>query len=247
MPTTVLIVAAGAGLRMGRTIPKAFLELDGRPLVYYSLAAFDAHPEVDAVVLMVPGSFMAEARVLAAAHHKVAKVAPGGERRQDTVSLGIDLVAGLTRNGAGASSEPIVLVHDAARPLVDAELITRVIEAARRTGAAFPGVPVSDTLRQTAPDAGRQGGLLAGRTIDRDRLVGVQTPQGFRLSLLIEARARAGGAVVTDEAGLFESFGGKVEVVPGSPGNLKVTCAVDLVVAAALLARSPIQGPRQES
>ena len=231
MPTTAIIVAAGAGQRMGLATPKAFLQLAGRPLVAWSLSAFDTHPGIDAIVLMAPQDRVPEAERIAAAHRKVRRVAAGGGRRPDTVRLGLALV------GKSPGGDSLVLVHDAARPLVDRDLITRVIEAAGRTGAAFPGLPPSDTVREAAAGAGPGGARLAGRTPDRSGLVLVQTPQGFRLSLLEEAFARAGEKAgdATDEAALLEWMGHPVEVVPGSPRNLKITGPTDLEVAAALL------------
>ena len=225
MKTTALIVAAGAGVRMGRPRPKAFLSLCGLRVVEYSLAAFDEHPLVDEIILMVPESMLTEAAQAAARFGKVAAVKAGGARRQDTVALGLK----------HAGDADLVLVHDAARPLVDRDLISRVIEAAARTGAAIPGVRPADTIRRAAQPVAGEPRMGAG-THDRNGLVLVQTPQGFRLSLLREAAAAAGEVEVTDDAMLVEMMGCPVEIVEGSPRNFKLTTPDDLIFAEALLA-----------
>ena len=231
MKTTALIVAAGAGVRMGGPRPKAFMDLAGRPLLDYSLVAFGAHAAVDGMVLVVPEAFLETARALAGRHPKLELVTGGGERRQDSVAAGLRLIAG----ASGAVADDLVLVHDAARPLVDGGLIGAVIQAAARTGAAVPGLAPTDTVREVS--AGPTGGrIMAAARLDRDRLILAQTPQGFRLGTLREAHERAAGAAASDDAALVEALGGAVEIVPGSRMNLKITSPEDLVVAEALLA-----------
>lgn len=225
MKTTALIVAAGAGVRMGRPRPKAFLNLCGLQVVQYSLAAFDEHPLVDRIILMAPDTMLTEAEEVAAGFDKVAAVAAGGVRRQDTVRLGLQ----------HADDADLILIHDAARPLVERDLITRVVEATERTGAAIPGIAPADTIRSATPRV--PGRLRMGlRTLERGDLVLVQTPQGFRLGLLREAMTRAGDAEVTDDAMLIEMMGHPVEVVEGSARNFKLTTPDDMIFAAALLA-----------
>jgi len=231
MRTTALIVAAGAGQRMGASQPKAFLHLDSRPLVEFSLAAFQNHPRVDAIVLMVPAAVLDRAEPLAARYPKLEAVMEGGRRRQDTVRKGIE--SALARPGADAGD--VVLVHDAARPLVDEALITSVLEATLRTGAAVPGIAPADTLRRRAPGAGDQGRVLSAGRLDRDTVVLIQTPQGFRLDLLRRGFEGAGETDITDEATLVEMLGAELEIVPGSAGNFKITKPVDLAAAEAVL------------
>ncbi|HEY3175578.1 MAG TPA: 2-C-methyl-D-erythritol 4-phosphate cytidylyltransferase [Candidatus Polarisedimenticolia bacterium] len=233
MKTTALIVAAGAGVRMGLGRPKAFADLAGLPLVEHSLVVFQDHPRVDAIVLMAPGSELSDASRIARRYPKVDVVAAGGERRQDTVRMGLEHIPG---RGAAVAGD-LVLVHDAARPLVDPTVISRVLDAAARTGAAVPGVAPADTVRHVEEMADPMGRTMAAGTLDRHRLVLVQTPQGFGLALLRDAYARAGQIDVTDDAALIEMMGGAVEVVAGSPRNLKITTIHDLEIAAALLAR----------
>ena len=222
MKTTALIAAAGAGRRMGMGRPKAFLLLDGRPLVAWSLDVFQQHPAVDAIILLAPAAMLPEARAIAAGFSKVAAVEPGGARRQDSVARGLAALRHL-----GGTPDDVVLVHDAARPLATPRLVDAVLEAARRTGAAVPGIAPADTVKRV--QAGRVAATLA-----REDLVLIQTPQGFRVSVL-EAALRAHGATdVTDDAALVEAMGAAVEVVPGEPANMKITGAADLALAAAL-------------
>jgi 2-C-methyl-D-erythritol 4-phosphate cytidylyltransferase len=223
MKTTVLIAAAGAGQRMGMGRPKAFLLLEGRPLVAWSLELFQQHPAVDAIVLLAPAAQLPEARACAAGYSKVAAVEPGGERRQDTVARGLAALRTL-----GLRPDDVVLVHDAARPLATAGLVSAVLEAARRTGAAVPGLAPSDTVKRAR--AGRVAATLA-----REDLVLIQTPQGFRLSVLEAAMSAHGAADVTDDAALVEAMGAAVEVVPGEASNMKITAPADLALASALL------------
>jgi 2-C-methyl-D-erythritol 4-phosphate cytidylyltransferase/2-C-methyl-D-erythritol 2,4-cyclodiphosphate synthase len=222
MKTIAIIVAAGSGSRMGSPVPKAFLDLAGRPMVAHSLQAFEQHPCVDGIVLMVPPGLRARGEEAAASHRKVIAVDEGGARRQDTVALAL--------KHAGGSE--IVLVHDAARPLVTPDVITAVRDAARRAGAAVPGVAPADTVREVG---GAAAASPAGATLDRSRLVLVQTPQGFRTEILQRAHDAAGGGDVTDDAALVERLGLPVEVVPGSPLNFKITSPEDLARAEAAL------------
>jgi 2-C-methyl-D-erythritol 4-phosphate cytidylyltransferase len=232
MQTTAIIVAAGAGVRMGTRRPKAFLDLAGRPMVEHSLRTFQDHERVTAIVLMVPPGMEDDARSLAVPFPKVAAVTGGGARRQDTVVMGLRAARALAGPGGG---ESLVLVHDAARPLVPAGLITAVLDAAARTGASFPGLAPCDTIREVLAGS-PESAVLAGRTMPRERLVMVQTPQGFRMAVLERAHAAAGDQAVSDDAALVLALGEPVEVVPGSERNFKITSAHDLQRASALLA-----------
>jgi 2-C-methyl-D-erythritol 4-phosphate cytidylyltransferase len=213
-----VVVAAGEGRRFGG--PKQFAALRGRPVLDWSLAAFESSPHVDAVVLVLarPG----EGGKYAARYAKIGAVVRGGERRQDSVACGVAALKG--------QDDDIVLVHDGARPLVTQELIERVIDAARETGAAVPAVPLEDTVKEA-----EKGRVV--RTLERSRLFRAQTPQGFALGLLQRAlaQARVEGADVTDEAALVERLGLPVALVPGDPRNIKITSPLDLTMAEAFL------------
>jgi 2-C-methyl-D-erythritol 4-phosphate cytidylyltransferase len=215
-----VIVAAGEGRRFGG--PKQFALLRGRAVLDWSLAAFEANPNVDAVVLVLGDE--ARGAKDASRYAKVTAVVRGGEMRQDSVANGVEAL--------DPAEDDIVLVHDGARPLVTQDLIERVLEAARATGAAIPGLPLEDTIKEA--EAGR-----VVRTIPRERLVRIQTPQGFSAGLLRRAldAAKTAGLAATDEAALLESLGLPVTIVPGDPRNLKITSPLDLTVAEAYLGR----------
>ena len=225
--TAVIIVAAGAGKRFGE--PKQFAYLRGKPVLEWTLEMFEGHPDVDAIVLVLP-----EEQSLKHYRMRYAKVVdcvPGGERRQDSVWQGFRLLA---------AKEPpeMVLVHDGARPLVRTDLVGRVLAAARENGAAVPVLEIEDTIKEVTPAAGSDGreGRVTG-TVDRTFLARAQTPQGFRFEVLQKAleAARRDRFFGTDEAALAERLGLPVATVPGDPRNIKITTPVDISLAEALL------------
>ena len=199
-------------------MPKAFAPLCGEPLLAHALRGVLACADVGHVIIVAPTSYCDQARDLA-----------GQDRRIDVVAGGADRSASVA---AGLSAlrpdDGIVLVHDAARCLAPADLFARVIHAVRAGhSAVVPALALTDTIKVV--DA--QG--LVTATPDRETLRGIQTPQGFQRDLL--ERAYASGASATDDAGLVEQMGGQVSVVDGDPLALKITSALDLAVAAALL------------
>lgn len=224
METRAIIVAAGRGERMGAGVPKAFLPLAGIPMLVRSARAFDAADSVSAIAVVVPAERIDDARELLRGLSKPVTVVAGGERRQDSVRRGLDAVP--------ADFDGIVLVHDAARPLVDAALIDLVSAAAVRAGAAIPVLPVADTIKRI------EDGIVRA-TVDRDELGAAQTPQGFAVALLREAyeSAEREGVVLTDEAMAVERIGRPVRAVPGSARNRKITTAEDLAWAEDVLGR----------
>jgi 2-C-methyl-D-erythritol 4-phosphate cytidylyltransferase len=224
METRAIIVAAGRGERMGAGTPKAFLAVAGVPMLVRSARAFDAAASVSAIAVVVPNDRIGDARELLRGLQKPLTVVAGGERRQDSVRCGL---AALPPGFDG-----IVLVHDAARPLVDATLIDAVAAAAVRAGAAIPVLPVADTIKRI------EDGIVRA-TVDRAELGAAQTPQGFAIALLREAYAAADrdGAHLTDEAMAIERIGRPVRAVPGSARNRKITTADDLAWAEDVLGR----------
>jgi 2-C-methyl-D-erythritol 4-phosphate cytidylyltransferase len=211
----VIVVAAGRGERMGSGRPKALLPLSGRPLLSWAVQAFEACPEVGGIVVVAPAAERASCKKMLERHPKVKGVVPGGKTRQDSVRAGLaEVPPGFTG---------VVLVHDAARPLVDEDLIRAVLEAAAEVGAAVPVLDVVDTVKTV------KGGRITG-TVDRATLGGAQTPQGFRCDLLRRAyeAADAGGVTLTDESMAVERLGEPVAAVPGSPRNRKITTPEDL-------------------
>jgi len=218
-----ILVAAGRGERMGQERPKAFLELAGEPLLLRAARAFEAAPSVGSLIAVVPEAETSVARALLAPLAKLRAVVPGGERRQDSV------LAGLAQVPEGF--EGVVLVHDAARPLVEVELVEAVTRRALATGAALPVLPLVDTVKRV------RGGRVV-ETLDRSELGGAQTPQGFRMALLreaLEAATRA-GLELTDEAMAVERLGHAVDAVPGSKRNRKLTTPDDLAWAEGVVA-----------
>lgn len=209
--TAALIVAAGSGQRLGAGEPKALVEVAGRPLFEWSLAACRSAELTGPVTVVAPPGHLDSFR-----REGVAVVA-GGRSRSESVSHGL----------AGVGSE-LVLVHDAARPLAPPELFDRVIAAlaeAPDLDAVVAAAPVTDTIKRVGPD----GRVEA--TLDRDRLRSVQTPQAFRTAAL--RRAIEGGdlGAATDDAALIESAGGSVGVIDAPSGNIKVTVPADLALA----------------
>jgi 2-C-methyl-D-erythritol 4-phosphate cytidylyltransferase len=204
-----VVVAAGRGERLGESVPKAFVEVAGRTLLARSLDALRA-AGVDHLVAVVPAELVGRA----AADGVV--VVAGGATRQESVAAGLAALAPQVRT---------VLVHDAARALVPAEVVARVV-AALRTGhrAVVPGLPVADTLRD-----------LERGPVDRRGVVAVQTPQGFARDDLERAHAASGGVDATDDAGLVEALGVPVHVVAGHPEAFKVTRPLDLLLAEAVV------------
>jgi 2-C-methyl-D-erythritol 4-phosphate cytidylyltransferase len=217
---TALIVAAGKGTRMRAALPKQVLPLNGRPLVEHSLRAFQRCDAVDRIVLVLSPEQRALAPLRLGRFDKAGDPVDGGRTRQESVRRGLE----------AATDAEWVLVHDAARPLVNDALIRTVLEAARFSGAAVPGCRVEDTIKQA------EGGHIV-KTLDRDAMIRVQTPQGFRADLLRRAHeeAAAAGFVGTDDAQLVERLGEAVAWVEGAPHNLKVTTADDLRLAEVLL------------
>jgi 2-C-methyl-D-erythritol 4-phosphate cytidylyltransferase len=231
----VVVAAAGLGLRLGGQGPKALVRLAGRPLLAWTLADLEASVCAGPVVVAAHPDALAEVRALVQGADtggrpfgKVHAVVAGGATRQQSVA------AGLAALPAGVR---YVAVHDAARPLTGPALLDRLLALLHGDpdGAAgvVPGAPVTDTIREVDA-AGRSKGV-----VDRERLLGMQTPQVFVRTVLVRAHALAARDHVeaTDEAALVERAGGVVRVTRGPAENLKVTTRLDLTVAEAILAR----------
>ncbi len=213
MFTTAIIVAGGRGARLGASEPKQLLEIGGRSILQRSVDAFVAHPAVSEIVVVLPAE-LTRGNVAIDAGAKLVRIAAGGVRRQDSVAAGFR---------ATSSDAGIVLVHDAARPFVSGELISRVIEAASAHGAAIPARQASDTVKR-APHAGAR----IVETIARETVWLAQTPQGFARAVLAKAVALGETVDATDEAMLAERAGFAVHVVEGDERNVKITTAADL-------------------
>jgi len=209
-----LVVAAGRGERLGSAGPKTLVQLGGRPMLHWSVAALRAVAAVGEIVVALPAGVEAPAGCVGAV---------GGEHRSASVRAAL---------AAASQHDDVVLVHDGARPLVTAGLIEAVLAALEGVDCAIAAAPVTDTIKE-ADAAG-----LVVRTLDRTRLWSVQTPQVFTRAALERALAmpEAIVAAATDEASLVELGGGRVRVVAAPPENLKVTTPRDLRLAEQLLA-----------
>ena len=221
MSVWAILVAAGRGERLGSDQPKAFAKLGELPLLAEPLRRLDDSEWVDAVVVVVPPGWEEPAILLAEelGAGKVRACVSGGETRAASVRAGLAEVP---------EDAAVVLVHDAARPLLSDEVIERVLTPlAEGWDGVVPGLPVSDTVKRVGSD----GDVV--ETIARDGLWTVQTPQAFPADVI--RRAVAGFGDATDCAGLVEASGGRVKVVAGDPLLLKVTTADDLARVASLL------------
>ncbi|MEE8338347.1 MAG: 2-C-methyl-D-erythritol 4-phosphate cytidylyltransferase [Dehalococcoidia bacterium] len=227
-PTVAILLAAGSSARMGGDGPdsdKLWADLGGEPLIAHSLRALAAIEAVDVLVLVAPPDRHAMLRSLAGEAPVELRAVEGGARRQDSVAAGV----------AAAPDAAWFLVHDSARPLITAELASRVLDAAREHGAAVPAVPVADTLKRV------DGSGRVVESVDRAPLRAVQTPQAFAAGLLRRAHEASNDSTLadaTDDAVLVERLGEPVWTVEGDPRNLKVTTPADLALARALLAAS---------
>lgn len=226
MSVAALVLAAGRGERLGHALPKGFVPVAGRPLLVHAIEVLHRVAALERIVPVIPASERARYDALAGALAGFAKLAApaiGGRERQDSVRAGLEALPG---------DAELVAVHDAARPLVRAEDVARVVAVARREGAAILAVPVSDTIKRV-----RDGRVV--ETPDRGECWAAQTPQVFLVQILREAlaKAEADGFVGSDDAQLVERLGLPVRVVPGDPGNLKLTRPEDLAEVARRLAR----------
>lgn len=219
-----VIVAAGKSERMGPSVDKAFLSLGTKPVLAYSLVAFEKCPDIDGVVLVVRKERIESARLMAEMFgcSKVRAVVAGGTRRQASVM-----------NGLAELNEDvkIVAVHDGARPCVTPDLISQTIKVAKRNGSGVAAMRISDTVKYV------ERGMTVSKTLDRSKLWSVQTPQTFKLKLLLRAfdAVRRKGVVVTDEASALELISEPVRLVSAMVSNIKLTTADELTMATAIL------------
>lgn len=219
----VIVVAAGLGRRMGG-LDKILASVMGLPLIAHSVRAFNDCPLIGSIVLVMARENVDEGRRLVDEHgwHKVRDVCAGGARRQDSVRRGLERM----------QDTDWAVVHDGARPCVDAGIIERGLVEARETGAAVAAVPVRDTIKVVAANH------IVTDTLPRDGLWAIQTPQVFSTALLTRAHQNV-SQDVTDDASMVEHMGGDVRIFTGSDQNIKVTTMVDIsTVEAILRARS---------
>jgi 2-C-methyl-D-erythritol 4-phosphate cytidylyltransferase len=219
MGAVALVVAAGRGERLGSERPKAFVMLAGRPMVEWSIAALRASEAVEEVVVALPEGESAPAGCVGVL---------GGVVRSASVRAALA--------GSASSGDPVI-VHDAARPLLTPELARAVLAGLDGVDGAVAAAPVADTIKETGDDR------IVARTLERDRLWAIQTPQVFRRAALERALDVDDDvlAAATDDAWLLERAGGRIRVVEAPRENLKVTTELDLRVAEALLAERKLR------
>jgi len=224
MKVGAIIPAAGRGKRIGASVPKQFLEIQGKPLLHHTLTVFASCELIDYVVLVMPRTDVDETGDDWLNKYEIVReVVVGGEQRQDSVYNGFNSLEEETG---------IVVVHDGVRPFTTPQMITATVEAAQQHGAAITAIPVSDTVKQAADGFVKQ-------TVSRDGLWRVQTPQAFQYRLLKQAfkKAKKDSYYGTDEGSLVEYLGERVKIVPGSELNIKITRKEDLILGESLLSR----------
>ncbi|MFI9587189.1 2-C-methyl-D-erythritol 4-phosphate cytidylyltransferase [Streptomyces sp. NPDC052236] len=232
--TAAVIPAAGRGVRLGPGAPKALRALSGVPMLIHAVRAMAASRAVSLVVVVAPPDGAPEVKNLLDEHALPERtdylVVAGGDTRQESVRLGLDALP---------DNITVVLVHDAARPLVPVDTVDAVVAAVRDGApAVVPALPLADTVKEVVPQAKGDPEPVVS-TPDRARLRAVQTPQGFDRDTLVRAHETLAvdGEGATDDAGLVERLGAPVVVVPGHEEAFKVTRPLDLVLAEAVLAR----------
>jgi 2-C-methyl-D-erythritol 4-phosphate cytidylyltransferase len=219
-----IVVAGGKSERMGQNIDKAFLSLGTKPVLIYSLLAFEKCHDVEEVVLVVRKERIEAARYAAQMFgcNKVKNIVAGGSKRQDSVMAGLEMIE---------DECEIITVHDGARPCVTPELISETIKSAKAYGSGVAAVKITDTVKVVEKN------MVISETIDRTKLWRVQTPQSFKRELIVKAFdfIKKKKMLVTDESSAVELVSKDVRIVATTPSNIKITTPDDLVLAAALM------------
>jgi len=225
MRVSAIVLAAGEGRRLGGGLPKAFAPIAGRPLVLRTLERIFSVPMIERATLVVAAAQLERCEALLKADPALRDrpwhLQVGGATRQQSAKRGLEK----------AGESDLILIHDAARPFVSVELIVRCIEAAMRHDAAVPGLPAHDTIKVVTQDH------WVERTLERDSLWEILTPQVFRRELIVAAHANAvsAGLEVSDDALAVERYGKPVFVVQGERLNFKITVPEDVWLAELLL------------
>jgi 2-C-methyl-D-erythritol 4-phosphate cytidylyltransferase/2-C-methyl-D-erythritol 2,4-cyclodiphosphate synthase len=221
MTNAALIVAAGRGTRAGPGGPKQYRLLGGIPVLRRTLATFAAHPEIDQVIAVIHPDDHEAYEIAATGLPKMLTPCFGGTTRQTSVALGLEALT--SHNPAN------VLIHDGARPLVSAEIISRTINALKTHEGVMVALPVTDTLRSAING-------LAGQTVPREGLWRAQTPQAFHFEAILNAHKQAESCEHTDDVAVAAAFGMSVTMIKGDENNLKITSAEDLLRAEQIIA-----------
>jgi len=217
----IVVVAAGVGSRMGSSVPKPFVLLGGKPILAHTLAHLNKSSIFEEKILVVAKENLSFIKKELLSQHGLSswEVVAGGERRQDSVEKGLNALS---------PSCDLVFVHDGARPFVSQRLLQALSEKGMSGISCIAAIPAKDTLKKVA-------GIRIEKTVPREEFWLAQTPQVFKTEVLKKAYRQAGGRSMTDEASLVESMGETVEVILGSPQNIKITTQEDLILAEAIL------------
>lgn len=224
MKTSVIILAAGKGKRMGANKNKQFIEIMNKPILYYTIKAFENNDSIDEIVLVASKeeiSYCKEQIVEKYSFKKVFKIIEGGKERQNSVLNGLKAM----------NDTNIVLIHDGARPFVSDDIINNCIKYANIYGATACGVLPKDTIKV------RDDSSFSLSTPKRENLFAVQTPQGFKYDLILQCHKKVENEnkIVTDDTMVVESYGNKVYLYDGSYNNIKITTPEDLIMAEKLI------------
>jgi 2-C-methyl-D-erythritol 4-phosphate cytidylyltransferase len=256
---SAIIVAAGKSNRFSRNnkqwlkggippkagrgkVSKVLVKIDSRPVIYYSLFALNKHPEVDEIIVVASRENSKEINRIVKRFkiNKAKGIVLGGKERKDSVLSGLKALS---------PESSRVLIHDGARPLIDKNTISSVIKASKASGAAITGVPIKPTVKMAYTiwriaygKREKIKGLFVKKTLNRDELWDIQTPQVFKKDLILAAYSKFGNRKVTDDAALVEKLKVKVRIVQGSYSNIKITTPEDLIMAEAVLRK--IKGKR---
>lgn len=222
--SAVIIVAAGTSRRM-QGHDKLWMPLAGRITLARTIDVFDASPLINTIILVINAERLTDAKILCKKEgwQKIVAIVPGGARRQDSVSTGLDTLAKI------AATTSWVMIHDGARPLITAAILEAGFQAVQQHKAAIPAVPVKDTIKVVT-----EGKVQT--TLERSQLWAVQTPQVFAFSLIRQAYfSSVAQADVTDDAALLEQLGYSVAIFPGAYTNIKITTQEDILLAETFL------------
>ncbi|TCD54166.1 2-C-methyl-D-erythritol 4-phosphate cytidylyltransferase [Alloscardovia theropitheci] len=229
MANIALLIAGGRGNRMGQDLPKQFLSVDDKPIIMYTCEAFENHPEIDAIVIVCIDGW--QTALEAYAHQfnitKLRAIIPGGENGQGSIRNGIHAI------DEQFNKDDIVLVHDAIRPMVSADIISRCIADTKRYGSSIVSIPCAEAMLEID-----ETGENSHNLVNRDSLKRTQTPQGFSLETLLDMHEEASQRGITDSVAsctLAIELGRSVHFTPGSEKNIKLTTVDDIDIFKALL------------
>lgn len=214
----VIIPASGAGVRFSGRIPKQFIKIEGKELILHTLEKFNAVKKIDSIIISTQKKYFDRLLkiVLENKTEKVSKIVEGGEMRMDSVYNAL--------MNLNCKKTDFVMIHDAVRPFVSGKLINRLIAESVKYGSVIPGIPVNDTVKKTDKK------LFVQKTISRENLYRIQTPQVFRYDILVKSfeKAYKENYIGTDEAAIVEYAGYKIKLIEGEESNIKITVKEDL-------------------